>query len=347
MNKKILLGISIVFGIVLFAFVFNLVGTDKVLNALSRLTLSEFFILLSIFLVYWFILFLRLDRVLKTRIDFKIRKRKLILLRAVEYAVSYVTPSARLGGEPAIAYLMKKDLNVSYSKGIATVLLLRLMDFTVGILFLIAGLIYLLIEYSNRLSETMSTLLIMVAVIYVILLVLFYIKAAKKQGFFTMLFKPFVNILGKGHRFHEGMIKIEKEIADFLKKDRKEFYISLLLTLIGNVIYFGMFKLLLYYLGVEASIMQILVIFALSVFAYLIPTPAGLGALEGAMAFAFHTMKLGTSRGVAFGLVQRALELVIVVIGLIALAYFSLKMSKGKLGKAVKIKNIRSARSRN
>jgi len=40
---------------------------------------------------------------------------------------------------------------------------------------------------------------------------------------------------------------------------------------------------------------------------------------------------------------------VIVAIGFIALAYFSLKMSKGKLGKAVKVKvkNSRSARSRN
>jgi len=339
MNKKILLGISIMFGIALFAFVFNLVGTDKVLNALSRITFSEFFILLAIFLVYWFILFLRLDIVLRTRINIKVRKRKLMLFRAVEYAVSYVTPSARLAGEPVVAYLMKKDIKVPYSKGIATVLLIRLIDFTVGIFFLIAGIIYLLVEYSNKLSETISTLLITVAAIYLILLALFYIRSAKKQGFFTMLFKPFVNIIGKGHKFHAGMIKVEKEIADFLKNNKKEFFISIMLTIIGNAIYFGMFKLLLYYLGAEASIMQILVIFALSVFAYLIPTPAGLGTLEGTMAFAFHTMKLGTSRGVAFGLVQRALELVIVVIGLIALAYFSLKRSRGKIGKAIKIKN--------
>jgi len=317
------------------------------LHALSKLTFSEFFIVLGIFMVYWFILFLRLDRVLKTRMNIQVRKRKLMLFRAVEYAVSYVTPSARLAGEPVIAYLMRKDINVPYSKGIATVLLIRLMDFTINVSFIFIGLIYLFAKYSDKLSETMSLLLIAVTAVYVVLILLFYIKSAKKKGFFTMIFKPFVNILGKGHKFHEGMIKIEKEIADFFKKNRKEFYISLVLTLIANLILFGMFLLLLYYLGAEASIMEVLVIFALSTFAYLIPTPAGLGTLEGTMAFAFHTMRLGTSRGVAFGLVQRALELVIVVIGLIALAYFSLKMSKGKLSKAVKVKNSRSARNRN
>ena len=348
MNKKILLGASIVFGIVLFAFILNLVGTDKILQSLGKLTLPEFFILLAIFLVYWFILFIRLDRVLKTRIKIKVRKRKLMLLRAVEYAISYITPSARLAGEPVIAYLMKEDLDVPYSKGIATVIIIRLMEFTIGILFLLAGLIYLFLEYSNMLSGTISLILISIAVIYVVFIALFYIKSAKRRGFFTMLFKPFSKLWGKSSKFHSGMIKVEDEIADFMKNNRKEFYISLFLTFIANIFYFGMFKLLLFYLGVSnASLMDVLVIFALGVFAYLIPTPAGLGTLEGTMAFAFYTMRLGTSKGVAFGLVQRALELVIVVIGLIAFLYFTLKISKNKKEKAFTVKHSHSVRSRN
>jgi len=66
----------------------------------------------------------------------------------------------------------------------------------------------------------------------------------------------------------------------------------------------------------------------LSSFAYVIPIPGAIGTYELAMAVIFTLLGIGAETGVAFSLIMRCLNIVIVSIGMIFLSHFGIKLTK-------------------
>ena len=109
MRKKIL-RISLVVGIVLFCLVIYKVGPGQILNYIKRLSWKSFLVLFGLRIIYWILRTFNWKTVARF---FDLRQSYFLLFEAriVANAISYLTPSAMLGGEP-IRALMGQERRV-------------------------------------------------------------------------------------------------------------------------------------------------------------------------------------------------------------------------------------------
>jgi uncharacterized protein (TIRG00374 family) len=110
----------------------------------------------------------------------------------------------------------------------------------------------------------------------------------------------------------------ERHNIRFLKKNRKEVFISFLISLFLWVLMFVEYKFALKILGYDAGFNEIFIILAFVSIAYLIPVPAALGVLEISQISAFSLLGIRPSTAIALSFLVRARDLVWCLIGISA-----------------------------
>ena len=133
--------------------------------------------------------------------------------------------------------------------------------------------------------------------------------------------RPFKGIFHKN--IHNNILIVEKELHDFFD-NRKKLVGALCISFMANIMLLTNYYLLALAFGVHLSIAQLLIIFSFTVLSYIFPIPGSLGSFEGSMAFAFSAIGLGANLGVAFALILRTFELIIIGIGLMFLSYYGI-----------------------
>ena len=110
MKKKINLIISFILGLIIFAGFIWWLGPEAVAMIVENLMWRYLFIFLLLSLTPFLFITLRWKIILsayKKKVAFWTLFRQVI----AGNAISYVTPSARIGGEPLRAYMLKKEAN--------------------------------------------------------------------------------------------------------------------------------------------------------------------------------------------------------------------------------------------
>ena len=147
------------------------------------------------------------------------------------------------------------------------------------------------------------------------------------------LFNPILKILRlnklKFFKKHKKEIKkSEKEVIIFFKKHKRDALLALLISLGTWVIMFLEYKLLLLTMGYNVNLVIIFSVIAVVGFAYIIPVPAALGALESSQASLFSMIGLGASVGVVLSLLIRFRDIIITFVGLTYLSFKGLGILK-------------------
>ena len=324
--KKKSFFISIVIGLAIFVLVFWRIGITKIINVLSLISPLKFLILLCIMLLAIFFSVLKWKIILKTQ-GYDISFIKLFFIKLVGYSVSYIIPSANLGGEPVRAMILKKESNMPITKNIASVIVDKSLELTIGFLFLLLAVFLLLVSYTLP-RNTIAVLLFAVG-FFLIMLYLFYTKTLNNKGFFSSIIRFFrIDRIRYIKNIKKDIEKTEEQVSRFFKKQKRAFLTTTLISLVMQIIFVINYKLILSFLGYDATIVQALLIFSLSSFAYIIPIPGAIGTYELAMAVIFTLLGMGAETGVAFSLIIRCLNIVIVSIGMIFLSHFGIKLSK-------------------
>jgi len=323
MKKTLFFILSILLGVTLFIGVIFYIGLEDLIEAFSSFSWEIIAVVVALGFLQLAIIIYRWKLVLGAQGD-KIKFKALWAPKLVGYAVSYLTPGLYIGGEPVRAYVLKKQTKTRFSHGVASIVVDKILDFTYPLPFLIGALIYAMFKYD--ISWEAISVFILVLFTLISFLGLFYIQTYRGKGFFSAIISILrlerIKLIKK---YLEKIIYFEQLIIIFFNKRPTLFIKGLLLSLLGGIVIFVQFSIILHSLGITPDIVQILVMMVFMILSFLIPIPASLGSFEASQVIVFTALGHPVYIGVAFTLIFRIAELAKLGVGLIFLSNIGLK----------------------
>jgi uncharacterized protein (TIRG00374 family) len=305
---RILKIVLLIVGIALLGVLVHRVGTEAILQTLSRLTWWQFLILCLPYAgitaadTYgWRFAFAR-DRTPFWRLYYA---------RVIGEALNIVTALGSVGGEAAKAWLVRE--HVSYEESVPSVIIAKTTITIAQALFLCVGIVvaWTALEASSEVLRAMFWLLV--------------VEVVALAGFFGA---QVGGLVARGGRvlkaFHviddvTGAQKLDAALRGYYRKEWRRFVLSVVFHLAGWLLGALEAFIMMRALDIDVSVVTATAIEALGSgvrFATFL-VPASLGALEGANAAAFGALGFGAGAGLAFSFVRRARQAAWVVIGLV------------------------------
>ncbi len=310
-HKLIFTGLLLI-GLSLFIITLRNTGYTEIFSTLKNFSLTGFIVYISLslcnfslFTYRWYIIL----RVFTKNSSFK----DLFCYRLTGYAVSYLTPAAQIGGEPARIYFLKTK-DIPLKTGISSVFIDKSLEICASLLFIIVGSL-LSIFIGINLSETgigVASIILVSIIIYV------FISIKHEFGIITTILKILrLNKITYIKKNFEKIELMEHKIMHFLKNHPKILLASIGLSFSNQFFIILENFVILKFLGFSPTIIQVFLISTIPNLAYLIPTPAALGALEGGFAVIFNLINITNISAIAYVFIIRLRDLFLVSLGTI------------------------------
>lgn len=239
---------------------------------------------------------------------------RLTLYRVAAFGVSYFTPGPQFGGEPLQVYLLTRNHNVPVTTATAATALDKVLELLVNFLFLAEG-ILLIGQWNLVQGVSLTQVLIVVGALVV--------------SIFLFLFVSWLGWLPVTRGLRALPIKSERyqhlvNVAEASERQVSEFCRAKPLTLIGATLMVMIcWALILFeywlamdFLGLALNGQQLITAVTINRIAFLAPLPGGLGALEGSQVLAMTVLGLDPAIGVSQGLIIRARDVAVGLVGL-------------------------------
>jgi uncharacterized protein (TIRG00374 family) len=317
LNMKIL-RISWVIGLVLFVLLVIQIGPGTIWQNIHRFSLRDFLILMGLRCFYWIMRTLNWKIVFE-RLDGGIGFGRLFLARLAGHAISYLTPSSHIGGEPVRALMVgHRNRRISF----ASVIVDKTTEIMTMILLMCTGVVLGL----TRISLPGKSWIMLVAAILSVggLTALVYFK--QRTGLFAWV----QNLLTKLRISPRILIKnadrikeTDQYISRFHKQHPGAFFAVFFLYLGLGLAWTLEIQITLRLLGVSSvSFSDCFLIMSLGNLAFLLPAiPAAIGTYEATYVGIFLLLGLGSGTAIALTLIRRILAILWAGVGLLAMAF--------------------------
>jgi len=320
-NKVISITVSLVIGLLLFFIVVSKTGIANIVSTFKSFSVLWLllYVIVSVSIVAVVVWRWRLILISQ---GYKINYFKLLIYRMAGYAVSYITPSAHVGGEVARAYLLKKE-GIDFSKGISTIIIDKSLEITSDVFFASLGAITIVLFYD--LNIFIKALLIIIPLLLMCLITIFYYRILHQKGFFTWLFRLLkLHRIKKLIRFERKLEEIELYVMLFFKHSKKTFRQAFIISCLLWILMLFEYKIAILVFRHNVSLFVVFLALAMVGIAYVVPIPAALGVLEVGEFSMFSLIGLKPSIGVALSFMVRARDLVWTFLGIVVLSYYGL-----------------------
>ncbi|TRZ81899.1 UPF0104 family protein [bacterium] len=340
MRKNIWLLILFILGVVLFFFTLKGVGIKGVISSLSVIrgwhALLTFLVLFASVVIiggykWWAIIGLHNQE--------DVKLSKVMIAKFIGYSISYVTPSALIGGEPAKVLYLKQKTKLSTSRIISSIILDEIMLFFLIAMVFFMGLFFLLIYMHLSWLAEIVGLGLMTGIISAFFLIIHKArKVASKKGLLkTIANGLYLNKIKIVRENMEALDEIENDVKRFFHRPKKELAKIFIMALMEMSSLLLSVWLVLLFLGVRIDIAQLFVVRSMIDFSGFFPLPASLGTLEVTQAFVLNSFGMKSAVGVAFSLIWRGLNLAIAACGLIVFMFMQFNFLKNKVIRLSKI----------
>jgi len=332
MRKIFFFVLSLIIGLVAFGFITSRVGVGEIAKAFALFPWQGLVLILFLTFLISAVSILRLKFILKTY-GHEFSFPEVGGIWASSFAISFLTPIAVLGGEFFVIYALRKVYSLSWKRSIAVAFINKIMDATIFLPFLILGLLVFPVLSGFFPGGKIIILGAGVAAFFVVLLSLFYIKSMRKESVLKVILKLF-GMSEKKIREKKGgkiVFEAEKEILDFFGLKKKKTWIAIGLAVLKYLLVLIRCWLLIFFFQGGLSILKALSIYGFFNLASLIPVPAMLGSLEIAESIAFSGLGIGSNVGIAFSLLIRSMDILIVLAGIVLLIKFGMKIAQMKI----------------
>lgn len=327
MNKTLLLFFSILAGVLLLISAFSQVELADITAAFFLFPKEGF---LAVFLINFLAVFLvsakRWQAILRgqgCRLGFS----KVVRAKMAGFTLSYITPSAMIGGEPVRAYMAKEESGCGWEKSFASVIIDQAIFFTCLFAAMIAG-FFLLAEHFSLPTEVLYAFFFVfflsVSVLYVFYKRILNRKAEDPAFFTYLLRKTGLDRLNFVRRRLDSVDITEKSIEKFFHEEKSCFFQALFWAVAETLLGVASVALTCFYLGRPLGVTESFGVFFFLTLANFFPIPGALGSLEFALSFAFGILGMGKDAGLAFSLVYRLMNVALCVAGIAAIAHFGL-----------------------
>jgi uncharacterized protein (TIRG00374 family) len=239
--------------------------------------------------------------------------------RLARFAVSFVTPGPRVGGEAVGAGLVTRHSNgkrrVSYGEALSTMAIDRMVELQTFAFLFFTGV--LLLAALGDISEAVKIPLFLFSSLLLLVIVMMVRGAMRGKIVLTKLLRYFV----KRNSFLRELDRFEHTLITFYRSQPRDFFnahaVAAVAWLVSLIEYYAIIRAL----GFEASLYIIFIVYSFIGFAYALPVPLALGTLETAQAAAFSLLGLPPIGGVLLAFITRIRDLSISAVGFIILLY--------------------------
>jgi len=311
MKRNIFILLSTAVGIVLLILMFYLIGVEQVFSSMREIGFTGAAIFIANALFVLFISALSWQLILNSY-GYHLPFRDVMVARVIGFAVSYLTPSIYIGGEPLRIYLISKKHSLSMPRVGATVIVSKFLELGAGLFFIYLGSICALIEYKLPLNIYLTILVVNV---------IFGVGAGIILRAFicqNKIFTYLANLLGRIKSFSNPINKIKPDISEveegiFLafSEHRRETLFAFGLNLVGELLIFLKPAIFFYFLKIILKFSQLALLFALTHLLLALQfTPGALGIFELGEIGIFRLVGIGPEKVLAFTLMVRIADFI-------------------------------------
>lgn len=325
MKKFLLFLFSLFIGIGLFIGVGKIAGWQEIKKALLVFTGWQGMAILGLTVLMAATATWRWKEILKSQ-GYNIPTISLFRPYLAGFSLCYLVPMVVLGGEFFRSYFIREKFDVPLKKSLASVILDRILEVTVYLVVIVAGLIFFFLKIGLP-PKNLGIILAGLLTFFIAGISFFYFKGFKRESiakFFPRLFNQKL--------FDSEPLEIEKAIFQFLKPKKSFFWKGWGLTFLKSAIALVRAWLLILFLGKTMGF-SALSILGFTYLALMIPIPANIGCHEAFQAFAFNSLELGAGLGTAFSMIIRGAEITVALIGLLFLFRLGIKLFEDALFK--------------
>lgn len=350
MKKNLLTPVaSLVFGIMLLALILKFAGVQNIISSVKQFSPRYFLPFMAVTLALFAAATYRWKVVLDgegARVPFL----TLLKYKLMVFGVNYLTPVARVGGEPFKIMLLRNQ-HVRSSKSFASIVL----DNFIGMGFdAVLGSLFLIVIFFTSPLLPLKTRELLLATGIVALAVVFvsYFALTRRKGIFSgaLGIACILTRASGKKRFAKLIRKVaaaEFYIRDTLVKKPKQVLLVSFYAAIGWPLSVLQYKFALLMLGVDATAAQIVVIIVVMTLTALIPIPAALGVQEAGQFSVFKILGHDPSLGIALSFVIRLKDVILLHLsfGSVSLEGFNfLKMLRDKISESINGNNKKQKR---
>jgi len=328
MRKFLLFLVSLLIGIGLFIWILNFVGWQEIKKAFLVFTGWKGLIVFGLTLSVMLLGSRKWKEILRGE-GVNVPFRDLFRLYLAGFSVMFLAPVMFFGGEIFRAYVLKDKNSVTFSKGAASIIIDRILDWTVNLVVIFFGVLVFLLTIGLP-PRNLIIIFGGVFLLFVSGISFFYFKTFKKESMAKLILKCFG--LEKFNHVN-SVLEIEKEIFNFFKLKNFSLWKSFTLAFsMAGVTYLQMFTLI-SFLGKEIGAFSALSILSFFYLASITPIPTALGSHEAIQTFAFNSLGLGAPLATAFTMIIRGVELIIALTGIVILFRLGIDLLKNTLFK--------------
>jgi uncharacterized protein (TIRG00374 family) len=249
----------------------------------------------------------------------------LVGYRVAVFGVNYFTPGPQLGGEPLQVYLVQRRHRVPAATAIASVTLDKLLELLSNFTFLTAGVICIL-ECQVWEGVAGSSLILLGSGLSLLPV---GVLAALWAGWhpFSYLLQAGFDLLPQGWLERRGWLSAYQDISHAIRESENQttrlcrerpltVVLALLVSALGWAAMVGEYWLALHFLGQSLTLAQTISALTAARIAFLMPLPAGLGALEASQVLALGALGINPAVGISLSLLIRARDVALGGLGL-------------------------------
>jgi uncharacterized protein (TIRG00374 family) len=314
-TKSLLLAGFLLLGIVLFIFSVYNSGLDNIIQVLKEFSLLKFMCFVAISFINFYLYSLRWKIIVKALFQGKKPpKTSYFWNRMASYAISYVTPTAQLGGEPLRVMLVEED-GIPKKIGVSSTIIDKALEISTLIVFISCGILVTLVD--TQIEYGSKTFLAIGGAGLLFLVFWFYYTSIKDIGFFSSIYRALhLKRIKRLKPLEEKLDRFEKEMNQFYRKNPRALWTLLIISLFTVFFILSEHFLVAWFMGVRLTFLQVFLISTIPYFAYLLPVPGGLGILESGHTTIFLLMGVSIN-AFAFVFIIRLRDFIFVLLGLI------------------------------
>jgi uncharacterized protein (TIRG00374 family) len=243
--------------------------------------------------------------------------------RTATFGVSYFTPGPHFGGEPLQVYLVEHEQGTPRVTAVAAMSLDKSLELLVNFSFLLIGVVIILQQRTLGGSVRTEAALVIAALLLFPIGYLLAIWANHTPLSWlanTCLRLPIwqrkPSWRSRFRRAQQTIYASEKETSHFFRRAPLALLLALLFSIASWLLMIGEFWLMISFLGMLLSPVQLITALTAARIAILLLLPAGIGALEASQAMAFGAMGLNPGLGISASLLIRGRDVILGSIGL-------------------------------
>lgn len=221
------------------------------------------------------------------------------------FSMMYLFPIVAFGGEVFRGYFLKKKNKVPWSKGMASVFIDRILEWTVNLMVMFLGIGFFLFNIGLP-PRNLAIGLGLCFLFFIILTAVFYFKTFKKESVVKNILK-----INNGQA-----IEVEKEIFNFFKPKERPMWKGFAISFLRGGVMLLRNWLLILFLAKNIGFWPVLSVLGFSYLAVIIPIPMSLGSHEFIQIYAFNGLGLSSGTAAAFTMIIRGAEVILALAGI-------------------------------